>query len=192
MALVCSVMMGEVMRKIIKSAAALALAAIMFAFSGCAAGKTSPQPENAKTDVANENSAAKVLLADMNEYISQCENAGGGKWEQGTIKISIKGREVTVSDYTVNTPAKMKQTLGERLLVDFNYKIQERVYMEAHVNDEGRVWATVYVYGVSNASPADIPTENDFKAGHCAWNGRDAGVAPSGLRVGTFPNLPLS
>ncbi len=178
------------MRKITKSAAVLFAAAI-FALSGCGENKTSPQPETAKTEVANENSAAKVLLADLNGYIAQCETKGGKQWEQGTMKISVKGKEVTVSDYTVNVPASMEQTLGERLLANFNYKLQESAYMEAHINDKGKVWATVYVYGVSDASAAEIPTASDFETGYFAWNGKEAGVAPSGLRVGTFPNLPL-
>lgn len=208
------------MRKFARSTASLAFAAVTTAaLTGCGGeqSSTAQQPSSAgQSSVAGgnfsaENSAAsffstehiirsKVTSADssamsvantVNTWIMDNQTAGGRMPGEGEGTIIFDNGNVTLSG-VITDADKTKytsnfETLSERLKTDFP---STTAYVKIYINGSGNAYACVFVEGETKADESDIPSKDDLGKGW-KWDGKTAGVSPSGKIVGTYPRTAL-
>ncbi len=208
------------MRKFARSMAALAFAAVTTAaLTGCGGeqSSTAQQPSSAgQSSVAGgnfsaENSAAsffstehiirsKVTSADssamsvantVKTWIMDNQTAGGRMPGEGEGTIIFDNGNVTLSG-VITDADKTKytsnfETLSERLKTDFP---STTAYVKIYINGSGNAYACVFVEGETKADESDIPGKDDLGKGW-KWDGKTAGVSPSGKIVGTYPRTAL-
>ena len=141
--------------------------------------------------MTSADSDAKTVMYAVNLWIVDNMNNGGKAFSEGTVKISWKNGEVSVSgaitdaDKSNNTP----QTLTEHLKENFRGLMDG--YAEVYLNADGKAFAAIYGLDVSSLDSAEHPAISDFEKGSWKWNGKTAGVSPNGHIVGTSPKVML-
>ncbi len=144
-----------------------------------------------KSNVTSADSDAKTVMYAVNLWIVDNMNNGGNAPAEGTVKISWSGGEVSVSgaitdaDKANNTP----QTLTEHLKENFRGLMDG--YAEVYLNADGKAFAAIYALDASSLDSAEHPALSDFEKGSWKWNGKTAGISPSGNIVGTAPKVVL-
>lgn len=146
-----------------------------------------------KSKVTSADSTAKVFIDEVNTYIAECVSWSGKAWESGTIKITVRdGDQWSISGYDVDAykPDKMTETLLDRLAVDFS--ITKDAYAEIHLNEDGKAIAAIFT-DTSELGASEYPPREAFESNDPAWtwDGKTAGVSPSGIIIGTYPKLRL-
>lgn len=186
------------MKRYGKLAAACVLVAVLTTLTAC--GNSVPTEAEllakqmdgqiVKSKITSADSTAHALTSEVNAYIAECLSYGGKVWEGGTIKLTAKSGNWSISGYNADAyrPKPLNDTLVERIRVDFS-DIQD-AYAEIHINEQGKAYSAVYTKAVS-AEVADIPPREAFDDGSWTWNGKAAGIAPSGAIIGTAPKLLL-
>ena len=208
------------MRNFKKLAAACALAVSAAALAGCEKDAPAPLPQepNAQTSgwnpideansivtelseftikskVTSSDSWAKGIVTTVNTFIVECVANGGNEWECGTIKMTLKDGKWTLSGYDLDTHKleldSHTETLAQR--IDDDIPIKGEAYAEVYINEDGRAVAGIYTVN-TGIVPSELPPVEVFdKDGdrEWTWDGKMAGVTPSGAVVGTSPKLLL-
>lgn len=145
-----------------------------------------------KSKVTSADATAHAFTNEMNTYIVECMTCGGKAWESGTIIITVRDGKWSVSGYDVAAykPDNMKDTLLDYFSVDFS-GVKE-AYAEIHLNESGKAFAAIYT-GTSEINASEYPPLEVFENNNLTWDwdGKTAGVSPSGIIVGTCPRVGL-
>lgn len=208
------------MRKFARSTAALAFAAVITAaLTGCGGNQNSAQQsvnsaaqsggaggnifENStstplldtehiiRSKVTSADSTAIRLANTVNNWILENQACGGLMPGEGEETIVFDNENVTVSGVITDADkAEMNsQTLSQRLGEEYS---TETFWAKVYIGADGRVSGVVYVGGATSADGLELPGKDALAAGSWKWNGKTAGVTPSGKIVGTYPRTALA
>lgn len=111
---------------------------------------------------------------------------------EGESTVIFDNGNVTVSGVAANAGETTFsfETLSERLKSDFSDI--KTAYAKLYTDGSGKVCACVFVDGETNVNGSDIPDKDALAAGQWKWDGKTAGVSPSGKIVGTYPRSALA
>lgn len=206
------------MRKLAKIAAAPVFAAVMTAaLTGCGGNQSSSvqqsvnlaaqsggtggnTPADIVDDLSEHTTRSKVTSADssaillantVNTWILENQSCGGLMPGEGEETIVFDNENVTVSGVITDADkAEMNsQTLSQRLGEEYS---TETFWAKVYIGADGRVSGVVYVGGATSADGLELPGKDALAAGSWKWNGKTAGVSPSGKIVGTYPRTALA
>lgn len=206
------------MRKLAKIAAAPVFAAVMTAaLTGCGGNQSSSvqqsvnsaaqsggtggnTPADIVDDLSEHTTRSKVTSADssaillantVNTWILENQSCGGLMPGEGEETIVFDNENVTVSGVITDADkAEMNsQTLSQRLGEEYS---TETFWAKVYIGADGRVSGVVYVGGATSADGLELPGKDALAAGSWKWNGKTAGVTPSGKIVGTYPRVQLA
>lgn len=206
------------MRKLAKIAAAPVFAAVMTAaLTGCGGNQSSSvqqsvnsaaqsggtggnTPADIVDDLSEHTTRSKVTSADssaillantVNTWILENQSCGGLMPGEGEETIVFDNENVTVSGVITDADkAEMNsQTLSQRLGEEYS---TETFWAKVYIGADGRVSGVVYVGGATSADGLELPGKDALAAGKWKWNGKTAGVSPSGKIVGTYPRVQLA
>lgn len=206
------------MRKFAKIAAAPVFAAVMTAaLTGCGGNQSSSvqqsvnsaaqsggtggnTPADIVDDLSEHTTRSKVTSADstairlantVNTWILENQSCGGLMPGEGEETIVFDNENVTVSGVITDADkAEMNsQTLSQRLGEEYS---TETFWAKVYIGADGRVSGVVYVGGATSADGLELPGKDALAAGSWKWNGKTAGVSPSGKIVGTYPRVQLA
>lgn len=206
------------MRKLAKIAAAPVFAAVMTAaLTGCGGNQSSSvqqsvnlavqsggtggnTPADIVDDLSEHTTRSKVTSADssaillantVNTWILENQSCGELMPGEGEETIVFDNENVTVSGVITDADkAEMNsQTLSQRLGEEYS---TETFWAKVYIGADGRVSGVVYVGGATSADGLELPGKDALAAGSWKWNGKTAGVTPSGKIVGTYPRVQLA
>lgn len=206
------------MRKFAKIAATPVFAAVMTAaLTGCGGNQSSSvqqsvnsavqsggtggnTPADIVDDLSEHTTRSKVTSADssaillantVNTWILENQSCGGLMPGEGEETIVFDNENVTVSGVITDADkAEMNsQTLSQRLGEEYS---TETFWAKVYIGADGRVSGVVYVGGATSADGLELPSKDALAAGSWKWNGKTAGVSPSGKIVGTYPRVQLA
>lgn len=206
------------MRKFAKIAAAPVFAAVITAaLTGCGGNQSSSvqqsvnlavqsggtggnTPADIVDDLSEHTTRSKVTSADssaillantVNTWILENQSCGGLMPGEGEETIVFDNENVTVSGVITDADkAEMNsQTLSQRLGEEYS---TETFWAKVYIGADGRVSGVVYVGGATSADGLELPGKDALAAGSWKWNGKTAGVTPSGKIVGTYPRVQLA
>lgn len=140
--------------------------------------------------ITSANANARRLVDAVIAYIMDCKSYGGNMWESGTIKITVTDGKWTLSGYDVDKykPERLDHTLAG--FFEENFPDITNAYAEIHINEDGRAYGAMYTNTVG-AAASEYPPREAFDNREWTWDGKTAGVSPSGIIVGTWPWLSL-
>lgn len=143
-----------------------------------------------KSKITSADATAARLGNIVTAYIAECTSHGGNMWESGTIKITVTDGKWTLSGYDADKykPEKLDHTLAE--FFEENFPNITNAYAEIHINEDGRAYGAMYTNTVG-AAASEYPPREAFGESSWTWDGKTAGVSPSGIIVGTWPWLSL-
>lgn len=143
-----------------------------------------------RSKITSADATAAGLVNIVKAYIMDCTSYGGNVWESGTIKITVTDGKWTLSGYDADKykPERLDHTLAE--FFEENFPDITNAYAEIHINEEGRAFGAMYTNTVG-AAASEFPPREAFGESSWTWDGKTAGVSPSGIIVGTFPKLSL-
>lgn len=140
-----------------------------------------------RSKVTSADSSAMSLVNTVNTWIMDNQTAGGRMPGEGEDTIIFDNGNVTLSgvitDADTTKYTSNFETLSERLKTDFP---STTAYVKIYINGSGNAYACVFVEGETKADESDIPGKDDLGKGW-KWDGKIAGVSPSGKIVGTYP-----
>ena len=141
-----------------------------------------------KAKVTSADSTAKELINSVNIWLTENTTAGGNVAGEGTVKITMKGKDGGETDGDLPDKADNNPTeLADSIAADYPNAV---FYAEVFLTSEGKAWACVYQEGVSSLA-SDAPKDTNFEANKFKWKSeKDVGVTESGAVVGTSPKLP--
>lgn len=146
-----------------------------------------------RSKVTSADSSAMSLANTVNTWIMDNQTAGGRMPGEGEGTIIFDNGNVTLSgvitDADTTKYTSNFETLSERLKTDFP---STTAYAKLYTDDGGKVCACVFVKGETTIDESDIPDKDALSAGKWKWNGKTAGVSPSGKIVGTYPRVQLA
>lgn len=209
------------MRKFAKIAAAPVFAAVMTAaLTGCGGNQSSSvqqsvnsaaqsggtggnTPADIVDDLSEHTTRSKVTSADstairlantVTAWLLENQTFGGSMPGEGESAVIFDNGNVTLSGVvtdadTTKLPSNF-ETLSERVKNDFSDI--KTAYAKLYTDGGGKVCACVFVKGETTIDESDIPDKDALAAGSWKWNGKTAGVTPSGKIVGTYPRVQLA
>lgn len=206
------------MRKFAKIAAAPVFAAVITAaLTGCGGNQSSSvqqsvnlavqsggtggnTPADIVDDLSEHTTRSKVTSADstairlantVTAWLLENQTFGGLMPGEGEETIVFDNENVTVSGVITDADkAEMNsQTLSQRLGEEYS---TETFWAKVYIGADGRVSGVVYVGGATSADGLELPGKDALAAGSWKWNGKTAGVTPSGKIVGTYPRVQLA
>lgn len=144
-----------------------------------------------KSKVTSADAAAKSLRESVMVWVYDNASYGGEYPSEGEVTIVCdKGKVTTTGVITdADKVEKNPKTLSQMLTEEYSTStFRVKVYMSAG----GQVSGVVYVDGETSADETELPDKDAFKAGSWKWDGKKAGVTPSGKIVGTSPQVQLA
>lgn len=202
------------MKKSAKRAAALALAVVMTAaLTGCDGDRNSSAQSGAdanssadasdgllgetaehvtRSKVTSADSSAMLLANTVTTWLFDNQSLGGSMPGEGESTVIFDNGNVTLSGVVMDAgeTAFSFETLSERLKSDFSEI--KTACVKLYTDGSGKVCGCVFVNGETNVGGSDIPGKDALAAGQWKWDGKTAGVSPSGKIVGTYPRTALS
>lgn len=146
-----------------------------------------------RSKVTSADSSAMSVANTVNTWIMDNQTAGGRMPGEGEDTIIFDNGNVTVSGVVTDADTTKLtsgfETLSERLKKDFSYI--KTAYVKIYINGSGIAYACVFAEGETQADESDIPGRDDLGKGW-KWDGKTAGVSPSGKIVGTYPRTALA
>lgn len=147
-----------------------------------------------RSKITSADSTAMSLANTVNTWLLDNMTFGGLVPGEGEDTVVFDNGNVTVSGVVTDADTKKLtsgfETLSEKLKTDFSYI--KTAYVKLYINGSGNVYACVFVEEETDVDKSDIPDKDALSAGEWKWDGKTAGVSPSGKIVGTYPRTALA